>query len=87
MPLPGGARLGAYEILGPLGAGGMGEVYRAHDARLDRTGAVKVLPPHLASDPVFKQRFERAAKALAALSHPHICQITPPGGRWGQGRE
>src|SRR5262245_27896683 len=75
MPLPPGTRLGAYEILGPLGAGGMGEVYKAHDARLERTVAVKVLPAHVASDPVLKQRFEREARALAALSHPHICQI------------
>jgi serine/threonine protein kinase len=70
-----GDRLGAYEILSLLGAGGMGEVYRARDTRLDRTVAIKVLPGHVASDPVLKQRFEQEARALAALSHSHICQI------------
>jgi Tol biopolymer transport system component len=75
MALPTGTRLGPYEILGPLGAGGMGEVYSARDGRLDRAVAIKVLPEHLASDPRLRQRFEREARALAALSHPHICTL------------
>ncbi len=75
MPLSAGARLGPYQIVAPLGAGGMGEVYRAHDSRLDREVAVKVLPPHLAGDPRALARFEREAKAVAALSHPNILAI------------
>ena len=75
MALIPGARLGPYDIQSPLGAGGMGEVYKARDTRLDRTVAVKVLPEHVASDPDLRQRFEREAKALAALSHPHICPV------------
>ncbi len=75
MALIAGARLGPYEIQSPLGAGGMGEVYRARDTRLDRTVAIKVLPSHVATDPNLKQRFEREAKTLAALSHPHICPV------------
>ncbi|MGH9254620.1 MAG: protein kinase domain-containing protein [Vicinamibacterales bacterium] len=75
MALASGTRLGPYQIQSPLGAGGMGEVYRARDTRLDRTVAVKVLPEHVASDPELKQRFEREAKTLAALSHPHICPV------------
>ena len=67
-----GTRLGPYVIAAPIGAGGMGEVYKATDTRLDRTVAIKVLPEHVASDPELKQRFEREAKTLAALSHPHI---------------
>jgi serine/threonine-protein kinase len=75
MPLPAGARLGPYEILAPLGAGGMGEVYRARDTRLDREVAVKVLPEALARDEAALARFEREAKAVAALSHPNILAI------------
>jgi serine/threonine-protein kinase len=75
VPLSAGTRLGPYEISSALGAGGMGEVYKATDTRLDRTVALKVLPEHVASDPDLKQRFEREAKTLAALSHPHICNI------------
>ena len=75
MALPTGTRLGPYEILGPLGAGGMGEVYSARDARLDRAVAIKVLPEQVASDRRLRQRFEREARALAALSHPHICTL------------
>ncbi len=75
MPLAPGTRLGPYEIVAPLGAGGMGEVYRAIDTRLDRTVAVKVLPEHLASNAEFRQRLEREAKAVAALNHPHICAL------------
>jgi hypothetical protein len=64
-----------YEILAPLGAGGMGEVYRARDTRLERTVAIKILPQQLASDPVRKQRFEREAKTVSNLNHPHICVL------------
>jgi serine/threonine-protein kinase len=75
MGLRAGARLGPYEVLAPLGAGGMGEVYRALDTRLDREVAVKVLPERLAKDPSALSRFEREAKALAALSHPNVLTI------------
>ena len=75
MPLSNGARLGPYEILAPLGAGGMGEVYRARDSRLDRDVAIKVLPEHLSQNPQALARFEREAKAVAALSHPNILAI------------
>jgi len=75
MPLSPGTRLGPYEIAGPLGAGGMGEVYRARDTRLERAVAIKILPGHLAADPAFKARFEREARAVSALSHPHICTL------------
>jgi eukaryotic-like serine/threonine-protein kinase len=68
-------RLGPYEILGPLGEGGMGVVYRARDTRLDRIVAVKVLPPELAADSQFRERFEREARVIASLSHPHICPL------------
>jgi len=68
-------RLGPYEITAPLGAGGMGEVYRARDTRLDREVAVKLLPPQLAANPQFRARFEREAKSVSALNHPHICAI------------
>ena len=75
MALSAGTRLGPYEILAPLGAGGMGEVYTARDTRLDRTVAVKVLPPDVAADPERRARFEREARAVAALQHPNICTI------------
>jgi serine/threonine protein kinase/predicted esterase len=75
MPLSSGTRLGPYEILSPIGAGGMGEVYRSRDTRLDRTVAIKVLPEHLAKDASSLKRFEREAKAVAALSHPNILEI------------
>jgi eukaryotic-like serine/threonine-protein kinase len=75
MPLNPGTRLGAYEIVAPLGAGGMGEVYRARDSRLGRDVAVKVLPELLAADPDALARFEREMQTLAALSHPHIVSI------------
>ena len=70
-----GTRLGPYEIVGPIGAGGMGEVYKARDTRLERTVAVKVLPPALAGDPDFQARFDREAKSISALNHPHICTL------------
>jgi serine/threonine protein kinase len=73
--LSSGTRLGPYELLAPIGAGGMGEVYRARDTRLDRTVAVKVLPPHLSSSAESRQRFEREAKTISQLSHPHICAL------------
>ena len=75
MTLTAGTRLGAYEILAPLGAGGMGEVYRARDSKLDRDVAVKVLPASVANDADALARFEREAKAVAALSHPNILAI------------
>src|SRR6516225_127781 len=75
MPLPQGTQLGPYEITAPLGAGGMGEVYRAKDTRLGREVAVKILPAHLSSDPARKQRFEREAKTVSGLNHPHICVL------------
>jgi len=75
MGLTSGTKLGPYEIQSPLGAGGMGEVYRAKDTRLDRIVAIKVLPTHLSSDPDLKQRLEREAKAISALQHPNICTL------------
>jgi WD40 repeat protein len=75
LTLSAGSRLGPYEILAPIGAGGMGEVYRAKDTRLERTVAVKVLPQHLSSSPEVRQRFEREAKTISQLSHPHICAL------------
>src|SRR3979411_2973101 len=75
MSLPSGTKLGPYEIQSPLGAGGMGEVYRARDTRLDRTVAVKILPAHLSSNPTLRQRFEQEARAISSLNHPHICAL------------
>jgi serine/threonine protein kinase len=75
MALHTGSNLGPYEILALLGAGGMGEVYKAHDTRLRRTVAVKILPAALARDPQFRERFDREAHALSQLSHPHICTL------------
>src|SRR5262245_43103730 len=75
MALTPGTRLGPYEILAPLGAGGMGEVYRARDTRLERTVAIKILPAQVSPDPVRKQRFEREAKTISNLNHPHICVL------------
>src|ERR1700674_3220157 len=70
-----GKRLGPYEILSAIGAGGMGEVYRARDTRLDRIVAIKVLPAHLADKPDLRERFEREARTIASLNHPHICTL------------
>ncbi|MGI8423532.1 MAG: serine/threonine-protein kinase, partial [Chloroflexota bacterium] len=75
MPLSAGTRLGPYEILSALGAGGMGEVYRARDTRLERDVAIKVLPERFAADPDRLHRFKHEARAIAALNHPHICQL------------
>ena len=75
MTLVAGTRLGPYEILSPIGAGGMGEVYKARDTRLERDVAIKVLPSHLSDNPEFRQRFEREAKAISQLSHPNICAL------------
>src|ERR1700693_4799403 len=75
MALASGTRLGPYEIVAPAGAGGMGEVYRARDTRLNREVAIKVLPDHLSSNPDLRERFEREARAISRLSHPHICVL------------
>jgi len=75
MPIEAGSHLGPYEIVSAIGAGGMGEVYRARDRRLERTVAIKVLAPNLSGNPEYRQRFEREARAVAALSHPHICPV------------
>src|SRR6202167_1974299 len=83
MALTAGTRFGPYEIVSPLGAGGMGEVYRAKDTRLDRTVAIKVLPAHLSSDPELKQRMEREAKAISALQHSNICTLYDIGSQDG----
>src|ERR1700739_1003237 len=79
MPIESGRRLGPYEILTAIGAGGMGEVYRARDTRLDRTVAIKVLPTHLADRSELRERFEREAKTIASLNHPHICTLYDTG--------
>jgi Tol biopolymer transport system component len=83
MPLTSGTKLGPYEIQSPLGAGGMGEVYRAKDTRLDRVVAIKVLASHLSSSPELKQRMEREARAISSLNHPHICHLYDIGSQDG----
>jgi serine/threonine protein kinase len=83
MALTSGTRLGPYEILAPLGAGGMGEVYRARDTRLERKVAIKILPSHLSENPILRQRFEREAKAISSLNHPHICVLYDIGNQDG----
>jgi serine/threonine protein kinase len=83
MPLDSGTRLGPYELLAPVGAGGMGEVYRAKDTRLERTVAVKVLPAHLSENAESRQRFEREARTISQLSHPHICALYDVGNQDG----
>src|SRR5271167_3486720 len=75
MPLPTASKLGSYEILAPLGSGGMGEVFRAKDARLGRQVAIKVLPAHLAANPEARERLRREAMAAAGLDHPFICKV------------
>ena len=79
MPLPAGTKLGPHEILAAIGAGGMGEVYKARDTRLDRIVAIKVLPTHLADRAELRERFEREAKTIASLNHPHICTLFDTG--------
>src|SRR5476649_618055 len=83
MALPAGTRLGPYEVTAPIGAGGMGEVYKARDTRLDRTVAIKVLPAALAVDPDFRERFDREARAISQLTHPHICTLHDVGDHEG----
>jgi eukaryotic-like serine/threonine-protein kinase len=83
MPLVPGTKLGPYEIVSSLGVGGMGEVYRAKDTRLDRAVAIKILPAHFSNDPVRKQRFEREAKAISGLNHPNICTLHDVGSQDG----
>ena len=83
MALAPGTKLGPYEIVSPLGAGGMGEVYRGRDLRLERTVAIKVLPKVLSADSVRKQRFEREAKTISSLNHPNICTLHDIGSQDG----
>ncbi len=83
MGLFAGTRLGPYEIVSPLGAGGMGEVYRARDTRLDRIVAIKVLPPHLSATPESRERFQREVRIISSLSHPHICALYDVGSQDG----
>ena len=75
MSLTSGSRVGPYEVISAAGAGGMGEVYRARDTRLDRTVAIKILPAHLTDNPDAKQRFDREARAISSLNHPNICTL------------
>src|SRR5262249_35252896 len=75
MALSPGSRLGAYEIVTLIGSGGMGEGYKARDTRLNRTVAIKILPPALAADPLFRERFDREARTISQLDHPHICTV------------
>ncbi|HKW24466.1 MAG TPA: protein kinase [Terriglobales bacterium] len=83
MALSPGTKLGPYQIVAPIGAGGMGEVYRARDTRLERTVAIKILPPHLAESPEAKQRFDREARAISSLNHPNICTLYDVGHQEG----
>src|SRR6516225_2857654 len=83
MALASSSKLGPYEVQTPLGAGGMGEVYRARDTRLDRTVAIKILASHLSSSPELKQRMEREARAISSLNHPHICHLYDIGSQDG----
>jgi serine/threonine protein kinase len=83
MSIASGKKLGPYEIISPLGAGGMGEVYRARDTRLDRDVAIKVLSGHFVSTPSLKERFEREARTISQLSHPNICRLYDVGSQDG----
>src|SRR6202162_936524 len=83
MPLGSGTKLGPYEILAPLGSGGMGEVYRARDKRLGRDVAIKILPKEMSADAARKQRFEREAKTISGLNHPNICVLYDVGSQDG----
>src|SRR5262245_27024556 len=75
MPLESGARLGHYAVISPLGAGGMGEVYKARYPRLNRTVAIKILPAHITERAELRERFEREARTIAAFNHPHVCVV------------
>src|SRR4051812_11913781 len=79
MALISGTRLGPYEVQSPLGVGGMGEVYRALDTRLQRIVAVKILPSHLSENPAAKERFDREARTISSLNHPNICTLRDVG--------
>src|SRR6202161_4601369 len=83
MALTSGTKLGPFEIQAPLGAGGMGEVYRARDTRLDRTVAVKILPSHMSENPEAKQRVDREPRAISSLNHPNICTLYDVGHQAG----
>src|SRR5580704_17292132 len=85
MSLSPGERLGPYEILSQIGAGGMGEVWKARDTRLDRTVAIKVMPKHIAERPELRARFEREARAVSGLNHPNICVLYDIGNQYGVG--
>jgi len=86
MSIAPGSKLGPYEVLSPLGAGGMGEVYKAKDTRLDRSVAIKVLPAEFARDPSRRTRLDREAKAISQFDHPHICALYDVGAHDGVGR-
>ena len=83
MALQAGTTLGPYQVTAKIGEGGMGEVYKARDTRLDRTVAIKVLPEAFTADPDLKQRFEREAKTISSLNHPHICTLSDIGSQDG----
>jgi serine/threonine protein kinase len=83
MSIAPGTRLGPYQMSEPIGAGGMGEVYRARDTRLDRSVAIKVLPEHLSSLPDLRERFEREARTASSLNHPNICTLFDIGSQYG----
>jgi serine/threonine protein kinase len=83
MAVTSGTKFGPYEIQSLLGVGGMGEVYRARGSRLERTVAIKILPLHLSANPDLKQRFEREAKTISSLNHPHICTMHDVGSENG----
>src|SRR5437667_7976699 len=85
MPMTAGTRLGPYEIVAPVGAGGMGTVYRARDTRLGRIVAIKVLSDAIAKDDQFRERFEREARTISKLTHPHICTLYDVGEAVDQG--
>src|SRR5947209_18561033 len=83
MSLAPGVRLGPYEVIAAIGAGGMGEVYKGLDTRLDRVVAIKVLPSQFAADPELRARFDREARAVSSLNHPHICTLYDVGNQDG----
>jgi len=83
MPLSAGDKLGHFEVVGAIGQGGMSEVYKARDTRLDRTVAIKVLHGLVSADPALRERFEREARAVSSLNHPHICTLHDIGSEGG----